>query len=346
VVWRDTTMTMPRVRLNYSRTNFVQINDERKKKIESDLISLENFYEIASEGFEYYWKKKYKNAYVKFQEVIDIIPLYHIFLIAAECAAKLKKVDEAIALNHKAMELNPKEYDPIYSNALIYKKLEKNEEVYSCLKQAVKLFKYDPIVSEFYKNSENTNYSSTQNNIFKLAMNVRSKDDCFQLLKELLQTGIVPHNFLEKKMMKFLNIKYFVFVFTLPEVKGIHVKRELKVTDAIADCPYYFANSKERGYKQVEFKDETPVSKKDAKIGFNLARKMLNKEILPARDNPLFGAIFRSDDDYDSILGFVPGYDMEKAQKTIEKQNFHVLRWDEFWNGVVDDVIIKKIMNE
>jgi hypothetical protein len=128
-----------------------------------------------------------------------------------------------------------------------------------------------------------------------------------------------------------------VLVFHLSEFFRTFGMLENELSQTVYNSPFYIYDQSFEG-AGPKFEDEKEISDEDCEIGFSIIRKIW-KEYIGVANTPCFKYIFKiikypeSEDNYvGPIHGFAPGYDMDSAIETITKQNFTVIRWDEFWN--------------
>lgn len=128
-----------------------------------------------------------------------------------------------------------------------------------------------------------------------------------------------------------------VLVFYLSEFFEMYGMSVSNFSQTVYDSPFYIYDRSLKG-KGPKFVDEIAISDEDCKAGFAILSTIWTEYVAPS-DSPGFSRIFKittdadSDDFYvESTYGFVPGYDMNAAIETITKQNFDVIRWDEFWD--------------
>ncbi|UUC46646.1 hypothetical protein [Flavobacterium cerinum] len=128
-----------------------------------------------------------------------------------------------------------------------------------------------------------------------------------------------------------------VLVFYLSEFFEMYGMSVSNVSQTVYDSPFYIYDRSLKG-KGPKFVDEIDISDEDFQAGFAILSTIWTEYVAPS-DTPGFSRIFKittdadSDDFYvESTYGFAPGYDMNAAIETITKQNFDVIRWDEFWD--------------
>jgi hypothetical protein len=128
-----------------------------------------------------------------------------------------------------------------------------------------------------------------------------------------------------------------VLVFYLTEFERTFGKPQMEISKAVYDSPFYIYDKslKARGPK---FPDEKDISDQDCTVGFAILMKIWTEHVAQST-SALFYSIFKKtanpDDTFfvESTYGFAPGYDLDAAIETITRQNFEVVRWDEFWRS-------------
>lgn len=128
-----------------------------------------------------------------------------------------------------------------------------------------------------------------------------------------------------------------VLVFHLSEFFQTFGILEIELSQTVYDSPFYMYD---QSFDDIgpKFEDEKKINNEDYDLGFSILEKVWKEHVVPA-DTPCSSYIFKmieepENDSFSvaSTYGFAPGYDMDSAIETITKQNFTVIRWDEFWN--------------
>ncbi|MEL1245163.1 hypothetical protein AAEO56_12875 [Flavobacterium sp. DGU11] len=127
-----------------------------------------------------------------------------------------------------------------------------------------------------------------------------------------------------------------IIMFSLNEFEESFGKLEMEVSDVVYNSPFYIYDQtlKKAGPK---FADEIPISDNDCTTGFDILKIIWGTHVAKS-STFLFPFIFKKLYDYErntysvaSTYGFAPGYDMDTAMEEARKNNFIVIRWDEFW---------------
>lgn len=131
--------------------------------------------------------------------------------------------------------------------------------------------------------------------------------------------------------------KSAVLVFHLSEFFTSFGMLDIDISQTVYNSPFYIYDQSLDGLGP-KFEDEKEISDEDCDLGFSILKTIWEKYAGPA-ETPFASYIFKSIEEPERdtfsvapTYGFAPGYDMDSIIETITRQNFTVVRWEEFWN--------------
>lgn len=127
-----------------------------------------------------------------------------------------------------------------------------------------------------------------------------------------------------------------ILIFYLSEFEETCGKLEMNIPDKIYSCPFYIYDISLKK-KELTFENEEEINEAETILGFEIIDKIWLDHVSQSSSlviDMLFIKQDETDDEYsiEPVLGFVPGYDLSRAEETAKKLNFKVIRWNEYWN--------------